>query len=592
MLDFLSLKKNELACSLCGGVVHGDNCSPKGCSHAFHSDCFETWMGKNGLAEEYVCPAADCASKFSEITVRKTPFGLTSKVVSLKESHQCPICCEPLQVPVATPESCNHTFCYVCLREWSRVRHECPLDRGAFELILLSDKIGGPITKRVSPPPVQSPPPEDTYEELDTNCEICSSPEDEAHLLLCDHCDRGFHTYCLPVPLNSIPPGDWYCPDCVRHGIGRNGPATRTRTRRSRISSAAADDEAVEHDQNEWNSDLSDDPGDETFHLPHELSNESQERLARRARRRHRGARLLQDTISQLAERVLSEVSQREQRRRDHRRHARTQLTSHTRTRDDDPSRSVCPSEHMEIRRRRLFVLSDESSDEEAIGIPLRLPNLKRDFCRRNFQAGQSSNSEVAQEPSAKRSRLDSSEVKTQDAPSVGPSSSGPTENVSQATPSFQQSSSSNGTDAQLNCQPTSSTVYSSTKASTRTREKTKKKRKLRSKKRVVTRASNGRPLKLRKRKKKLTKTQRRIRRGILERSGISSPTKSPRNIRSSLRSSNNVLPRLSILGAEPTCSLFVEDSTPDDTSLPGTKNEPSRSPIVLNICSRHQQNI
>lgn len=145
----MNLKKSDITCPLCNETIHNDNCSPKGCNHVFHSSCFENWTVATGSSEEYACPAPHCTSTFFEIVVRKIPHGLATKVVSLKESHQCPICCEPLQTPVAMPESCNHTFCYVCLREWSRVRHECPLDRGSFDLILLSEKIGGPIIKRV-----------------------------------------------------------------------------------------------------------------------------------------------------------------------------------------------------------------------------------------------------------------------------------------------------------------------------------------------------------------------------------------------------------------------------------------------------------
>jgi len=33
-------------------------------------------------------------------------------------------------------------------------------------------------------------------------------------MLLCDTCDRGYHTYCLRPPLSSVPVGDWFCPPC------------------------------------------------------------------------------------------------------------------------------------------------------------------------------------------------------------------------------------------------------------------------------------------------------------------------------------------------------------------------------------------
>nr|QBK87453.1 MAG: resolvase [Marseillevirus LCMAC201] len=46
------------------------------------------------------------------------------------------------------------------------------------------------------------------------NCILCGSGEDDNVLLLCDGCDKGFHTYCLNLP--AIPVGEWYCPGCRR----------------------------------------------------------------------------------------------------------------------------------------------------------------------------------------------------------------------------------------------------------------------------------------------------------------------------------------------------------------------------------------
>lgn len=38
-------------------------------------------------------------------------------------------------------------------------------------------------------------------------CERCALIGDDTKLLLCDHCDRGFHTYCLDPVLAEIPEG-------------------------------------------------------------------------------------------------------------------------------------------------------------------------------------------------------------------------------------------------------------------------------------------------------------------------------------------------------------------------------------------------
>lgn len=41
------------------------------------------------------------------------------------------------------------------------------------------------------------------------NCQFCQSGESEDKLLLCDGCDRGYHTYCFKPRMDKIPDGDW-----------------------------------------------------------------------------------------------------------------------------------------------------------------------------------------------------------------------------------------------------------------------------------------------------------------------------------------------------------------------------------------------
>ena len=50
-------------------------------------------------------------------------------------------------------------------------------------------------------------------------CSQChSSTQDDADLVLCDSCDRGFHTYCLKPPLKQSPADldEWFCRHCER----------------------------------------------------------------------------------------------------------------------------------------------------------------------------------------------------------------------------------------------------------------------------------------------------------------------------------------------------------------------------------------
>ncbi|KAF3569346.1 hypothetical protein DY000_02012283 [Brassica cretica] len=51
--------------------------------------------------------------------------------------------------------------------------------------------------------------------EFDQACEQCKSDTHGEVMLLCDSCNKGWHIYCLSPPLNHIPPGNWYCLDCL-----------------------------------------------------------------------------------------------------------------------------------------------------------------------------------------------------------------------------------------------------------------------------------------------------------------------------------------------------------------------------------------
>lgn len=52
-------------------------------------------------------------------------------------------------------------------------------------------------------------------EEHDQICEQCKSGLHGEVMLLCDRCNKGWHIYCLSPPLKQVPPGNWYCLDCL-----------------------------------------------------------------------------------------------------------------------------------------------------------------------------------------------------------------------------------------------------------------------------------------------------------------------------------------------------------------------------------------
>ena len=45
-------------------------------------------------------------------------------------------------------------------------------------------------------------------------CDICKLPNAPESFLLCDECNKGYHTYCLQPALPSVPQGQWVCPPC------------------------------------------------------------------------------------------------------------------------------------------------------------------------------------------------------------------------------------------------------------------------------------------------------------------------------------------------------------------------------------------
>ncbi|XP_033218904.1 bromodomain adjacent to zinc finger domain protein 2B-like isoform X9 [Belonocnema kinseyi] len=55
---------------------------------------------------------------------------------------------------------------------------------------------------------------------MKANCQFCHSGDNEDKLLLCDGCDRGYHTYCFRPKMDNIPDGDWYCHECMNKATG------------------------------------------------------------------------------------------------------------------------------------------------------------------------------------------------------------------------------------------------------------------------------------------------------------------------------------------------------------------------------------
>uniref|UniRef100_A0A3B5A7S2 PHD and ring finger domains 1 n=1 Tax=Stegastes partitus TaxID=144197 RepID=A0A3B5A7S2_9TELE len=148
-------------------------------------------------------------------------FGGTSTdfagLSSDEDSDKCPICLNSFtSQPVATPENCEHYFCFDCILEWAKNANSCPVDRISFNSVYLRKCFGGKVKKMIT---VQKPVKEGQEETVDvdleqTNCEVCGGSDREDRLLLCDGCDAGYHMECLTPPLDSVPVEEWFCPEC------------------------------------------------------------------------------------------------------------------------------------------------------------------------------------------------------------------------------------------------------------------------------------------------------------------------------------------------------------------------------------------
>ncbi|OXB66044.1 hypothetical protein ASZ78_001531 [Callipepla squamata] len=108
---------------------------------------------------------------------------------------------------------------------------------------------------------------------LNARCKVCRKKGDAESMVLCDGCDRGYHTYCIRPKLKIIPEGDWFCPECR--------PKQRSRRLSSRQRPSVESDEEMAERIGEGEEEASYDETrqseDEDYEEEHEEEDESQE---------------------------------------------------------------------------------------------------------------------------------------------------------------------------------------------------------------------------------------------------------------------------------------------------------------------------
>uniref|UniRef100_A0A3Q3F4J0 RING-type domain-containing protein n=1 Tax=Labrus bergylta TaxID=56723 RepID=A0A3Q3F4J0_9LABR len=128
------------------------------------------------------------------------------------ESDKCYICLNPFEKrAVGSLQSCRHVFCLECILQWSQTANTCPVDRISFAFIHQRRCPGGDILKKVKYIALYQM----LWVVLAVICERCGRSDRRHRLLVCTHCDSGYHMDCMTPPLTTGPEGDWICPECA-----------------------------------------------------------------------------------------------------------------------------------------------------------------------------------------------------------------------------------------------------------------------------------------------------------------------------------------------------------------------------------------
>ena len=137
---------------------------------------------------------------------------LNKTSITPKKILKCSICLEDLTLP-SQLNTCHHEFCKKCIDQWASVSSQCPLCKENFSKIIYSDTTEKKIRKKHFKPDEEEI--EQWFDNCDEKCYICNKSNNAHILLVCDRCSfRICHTYC--VGLDSIPDGDWICPECIQ----------------------------------------------------------------------------------------------------------------------------------------------------------------------------------------------------------------------------------------------------------------------------------------------------------------------------------------------------------------------------------------
>ncbi|MGK3739384.1 MAG: hypothetical protein ACI90V_006231, partial [Bacillariaceae sp.] len=59
-------------------------------------------------------------------------------------------------------------------------------------------------------------PADDNESDIVDDDDVCAICADDGILIICDGCEKSYHNHCLEPPLDEVPEGDWFCPNCCK----------------------------------------------------------------------------------------------------------------------------------------------------------------------------------------------------------------------------------------------------------------------------------------------------------------------------------------------------------------------------------------
>uniref|UniRef100_A0A336MMI0 Bromodomain adjacent to zinc finger domain protein 1A n=1 Tax=Culicoides sonorensis TaxID=179676 RepID=A0A336MMI0_CULSO len=236
-----------------------------------------------------------------------------------------------------------------------------------------------------------------------TNCVICRRAKDPEFTLLCDDCNKGYHTYCLKPKLKTIPEGNWYCPKCRPENFKVQ------RGRKRKIFTEEEPEETEETTQDEDTIDetvdesIVDDENDSDYERPKRKNRNSTGHSKKKRKPKiadiFRGRRNEESSSSRRSSMTDENIFEAPSRRP--RRSAAAKYESDSDTTDDIPlmaikkrtTRSIGSNDNDSRKRnsRHLDVAGDSDEDDDGDDEPLASTRAKRKKHSKNEEISPSS---------------------------------------------------------------------------------------------------------------------------------------------------------------------------------------------------------